>query len=148
NGGDINLTYTFAGFENLTGGISTDSFTFTNAGSVSGAVDGAAGDDTLVGDDDGNIFTITDANTGTLTGKTSGWSNIENLSGGAGVDSFTITGTGEITGDLDAAAGTDTLDYSALAGPVSVNLQTGVASRIGGEFFNIEDFIGSTGSDT
>jgi Ca2+-binding RTX toxin-like protein len=47
NSGDINATTSFNSFENLTGGILSDSFRLAPAGSVSGTVNGLAGADTL-----------------------------------------------------------------------------------------------------
>ena len=38
-------------------------------------------------------------NSGALSGKTSGWSNIEYLSGGAGADTFTLNG-GSLSGTI------------------------------------------------
>src|SRR5205807_5168471 len=60
-----------------------------------------------------------------------------------------FTGAGNITGNLDGGpGGTNTLNYSALSGPISVNLQTSKASNIGGTFSNIANVIGSVGFDT
>ena len=100
-------TSAWSNVENLTGDAGVDTFTFTNAGSLTGAVDGAGGTaDVLTGDADGNAFAITGANSGTLAGKTSAWSNVENLTGDAGVDTFTFTNAGSLTGAVDGAGGT------------------------------------------
>jgi len=58
NGGDATESQ-FREIENLTGGVSSDTFTFTNTGSLTGAIDGAGGLDTLFGDNDGNVFNVT-----------------------------------------------------------------------------------------
>lgn len=98
-------TLTFTGVQNLTGGTANDSYTFTNAGSIAGSITDNGGTDTLVGDDDGNAFVVTGANTGTLATKITGtWSGIENLTGGAGADTFNVTG-GTISGLLNGAGG-------------------------------------------
>ncbi|MEQ8426956.1 MAG: filamentous hemagglutinin N-terminal domain-containing protein [Gammaproteobacteria bacterium] len=98
-------TLTFTGVQNLNGGNNNDSFTFTNAGSIGGNLTGGGGIDTLIGDDDGNAFVVTGANTGTLATKITGtWSGIENLTGGAGADTFNVTG-GTISGLLNGAGG-------------------------------------------
>jgi hypothetical protein len=70
------------------------------------------------------------------------------LNGGSGNDTFRFTGSGSIPGTINGGGGTtNVLDYSALAGPVSVNLQTGAGSHINGGaaggFSNITSFIGS-----
>ncbi len=59
-------TLTFSGIQNVIGGTAADTVRFTNAGSLTGAVSGGAGTNTLVGDDDGNDFTVTGANIGNL----------------------------------------------------------------------------------
>ena len=51
-------------------------------------------------------------------------------------------------GNVDGGGGFNTLDYSALATPVTVNLQAMTATGIGGTFANIAKFIGGTASDT
>ncbi len=139
----------FTNFANLTGGTGADTFTFTNAGSVSGAVDGGAGTDTLVGDADGNAFVVTGANAGTLTGKTSGWSNIENLTGGAGVDTFTINSGATLSGNIDGAGGSDTLTQADGTNAWNINSANGgTVTDVTGTFSNIENLTGGSGADT
>ena len=46
---------TFNSTESLAGGNAADQFTFSNAGSLTGRIDGGGGEDTLTGDDDGNV---------------------------------------------------------------------------------------------
>ncbi|NJK92566.1 MAG: hypothetical protein HC904_12500, partial [Blastochloris sp.] len=96
----------WSNMQSLSGGSGADSFTFNNAGSVTGSVNGAGDVNTLTGDADGNVFVITGVGVGTLAGKTSGWSNVQNLIGGAGLDSFTL-GSGGVIGSVDGAAGAD-----------------------------------------
>jgi uncharacterized delta-60 repeat protein len=55
---------------------------------------------------------------------------------------------GAQAGSIDGGTGTNTLDYSNLSGPVTVNLATGSASDLSGTFSNITHFVGSGGSDT
>src|SRR5207244_2593296 len=71
----------FAGVENLTGGAASDTFTWVAGGSLSGAVSGGLGDDTLVGADLPNTWILTGAGAGTLNGQA--FVGIENLVGGA-----------------------------------------------------------------
>ncbi len=89
-------------------GTDSDSFTFANAGSMTDAVDGGPGTDTLIGDDDGNAFTISGADTGGLSGKMNGFINIENLTGGTGTESFTLEG-GSIAGMISSFGNGDLL---------------------------------------
>src|SRR5262249_56598191 len=64
-----------------------------------------------------------------------------------GPDMFHFASSGSISGNIDGGAGgTNTLDYSALGtATVSVNLQTGKATAIGGTFSNI---TAASGDDT
>ncbi|WP_145362915.1 choice-of-anchor Q domain-containing protein [Stratiformator vulcanicus] len=92
---------TFNDVANLAGTTGDDAFTFENAGSISGSIDGLGGSDTLTGDDDGNVFVVDTAQGGTLTGKIGGtFSGIENLVGGAADDTFTYDRTNGATGDI------------------------------------------------
>src|SRR5206468_1882137 len=70
----------FAGVENLTGGAAADTFIWAAGGSLSGVVSGGLGDDTLVGADTPNTWTLTDVGAGTLNGQS--FTGIENLVGG------------------------------------------------------------------
>jgi autotransporter-associated beta strand protein len=136
---------------NLNGGDGADVFSFTNTGSITGAVDGGAGtNDTLVGDNDGNVFDVTGADSGTLATKMTGWSNVENLTGGTGVDTFTVQAAGSLTGAISALSSTDTLDLSAVAGAsatVAALSNTGASltavTNVGGGATGIDNLIGS-----
>src|SRR5690606_33308491 len=97
---------------------------------------------------DGNVFVISAVNGGTLAGKTSGWSNIEILSGGAGGDSFTFTAAGDLT-SLDGAGGTDTVSYVGSGAVIDVLMSavrdgTVTNGGISFTFSNVEDIDGET----
>ena len=101
--------------------------------------------DTFIGPEAGGTFHISAPNTfdlGPFTG-----SKIENLAGGGGGDSFVMNPGGSLTGRIDGAGGTDTLDYASFGGPVTVNVGSGTANGIGG-FIGVENFIGSGARDT
>src|SRR5438445_815358 len=70
----------FAGVENLTGGASADIFKWMAGGSVSGVVSGGLGNDTLIGADTPNTWTLTGVGAGMLNGQA--FAGIENLVGG------------------------------------------------------------------
>jgi hypothetical protein len=77
------------------------------------------------------------------------FSGITNEKGG-GTDDFRFEG-GSVPGFIDGGPGPGvaSLDYAALAGPVTVNSQAGTASDIGLTFSNINNFVGSaSNSDT
>ena len=149
NSGALNLTTTFSGFNNITGGTNTDSFTLGASGSISGAINGggAGGANTLIGRNADNSWAITGPNTGTL-GETAAapalyvanFSNIQNLVGGTGTDTFTFNNGSSLTGSLNGGLGTDTINLAALA-TVSVTLgATG--------FSNIEQITGNNTAST
>jgi CHAT domain-containing protein len=93
NLGNLDNTFNFSSMENLQGGAGNDRFVFTG-GLLTGTIDGQAGEDTLVADNAPNTFTITSMNTGMITNLNTGFSNIENLEGGADRDSV-ILATGQ-----------------------------------------------------
>lgn len=99
-------TTLFTDVENLTGGAGNDSFTFTALGSITGVVSGLGGVNTLKGDDDGNIFSVTAVDSGLLQGKMTSFNGIQNLIGGDANDSFNINST--ISGSLTGLVGSDT----------------------------------------
>ena len=117
--------------------------TFSNISNFVGSPSTA---DTFTGPTGNNTWSISGTNSGSVAGNT--FSSFENLTGGTGNDTFAFQPGGSVSGNIDGGAGTNTLDYSALAGPVTVNLQTRTASEIGGTFANISNFVGSAGSDT
>jgi Ca2+-binding RTX toxin-like protein len=165
------------GDDTLEGGDGSDSYLFTQAGVSSGW-----GTDTLTdsgGDNDrldfskidvalqatfenDNDVVITDggfqvkgvtlpSTTNTLTINGSG---IEHLKTGEGDDRFVFESSAEFGGDIDAGEGTDTLDYSARANGIVVNLATGSADGVSGlvaedtDDSSIENVIGSAQADS
>ena len=139
----------FTGIENLAGGSGSDSFAFADSASVTGAVTGGAGSDTL--DHSASTAGITiDLSSGTATG-TGGIADIESVVTGAGNDtiigalSATILGTGD---------GNDTLDFSAVtaglaitvhaSGAVSISDGTSSVSNVSG----VENIVGGSATNT
>jgi acrosin len=141
---------TFTNVENLTGGAGADTFRFNNGGTLAGNIDGGAGTDTIVGDDGGRTFTITGAGSGTLSTILGGtFANVENLTGGAGNDTFQFTAPG-LSGNIDGGGGTNTLvgDNSARTFTITGPNSGTVSGLLGGSFSNIENLTGGTGNDT
>ncbi|MGH8415152.1 MAG: beta strand repeat-containing protein, partial [Gammaproteobacteria bacterium] len=113
--------------------------------------------DTLTGNNLTNVWAISGANAGTLTDAngSNSFVGITNLTGGSGNDRFVFITGGSMGGNLVGGGGTDTLDYSGLAGPVNVvltsvsgGLGTGVGTMIGGNFSGIGILKGSaSGAD-
>ena len=136
--------------ENLAGGSGNDNFALAG-GTLTGAVDGGAGTDTLTGDNTANTFNITGANVGTATGVGNGWNNVENLTGGDQVDVFVFDDGASVSGTIDGGNPTtfpgDSLDYSAYTTDVDVNLANGTATGTGG-ITNIEAATGGSGTNS
>lgn len=151
NGGSItDKVVAFTGIEGLTGGIGDDTFTFTNAGTLGSSLVGGGGDDTLVGDDDGNTFTVFGVGLGSMGAKTGDWSEIENLTGGIGDDVFTFVNTGSIAGNVDGGDANDSLTGDSDGNAFTVdgaNAGT-LPGKIGGTFTNVENLNGGAGADT
>jgi hypothetical protein len=96
-------------------------------------------------------FLTIDGSSGTDTWLISSTPNagLATLNGGGGNNTFRFTGSASLTGTINGGSGvSNKLDFSALAGPVSVDLQTGAASPIlggnAGGFSNLNSFLGST----
>ncbi len=138
----------FTNIANLTGGTGTDSFTLAG-GTLSGAIDGGlTGANTLTADNTANTWTITAADAGTVTGVTSGFTNIGNLIGGTGTDSYTLSG-GTLSGAIDGGAGTNSLTGDNVANTWVVNAADGgTVTGITGTFTNIGTLIGGNNADT
>lgn len=132
-------TVSFIDFANITGGTDSDSFSLSS-GTLSGALNGGAGTDTLIGDNTANTWTISGADSGTATGVGS-FANIENLTGNASTDDFLFGASGSLSGIVNGSTNTDTVNYSAVVG--AVNVVIGASG-----FLNIESFVGNNTNST
>jgi len=139
----------------ITGGTEGDKLTidFTNPFStpVSFTDTSASGQDTLGITGGDRTWNITGSNGGTSSGTATGtvtFTGIENLSGGPNNnDTFVFSSGASESGVIDGGSGgTDTLDYSALTSPVSVNLGAGTATATAG-VINIENIFGGSAND-
>lgn len=128
-------------------------FTSPTALPVAGvqAVDFGFNNDQLDGPDFNQVFTLTGTDTGTLEAEGGVYQGViqfsgyEHLSGGTANDRFAFLPLGFVSGDIDGiAGGTNTLDYSNYGSAVTINLSNSTATAIGGNFFNINNFIGYT----
>lgn len=99
-------------------------------------------------------FNITGVNAGsiTLAGlNSSSFSNIQNITGGSGNDSFVFSDGQYVTGNLNGGAGTNALNYSAYSTAINIlstSAQNGTATGIGGTYANMQSFIGNGLSTT
>ena len=133
----------FWGIENLKGSADSDIFTLLSGGSISGLLDGGSGENTLIGEDADNTWTISGAGSGSVEGVA--FSNVENLSGGSGADTFAFSGGSAAS--VDGGAGSDTLDLSADTAGVVVDLSAGTATNAGA-ISSIENVVTGAGKDT
>ncbi len=144
NGGVASLDYSaLLGVVNVN--LLTD--TATDIGTTFSNISNFIGDanpaDTITGP--GGMWTISGTNAGSVAGFA--FSSFANVVAASGPDDFVYQPGGSLSGNLEAGAGgTSTLDYSARTDRVNVNLQTDVASDIGGMFSDISNFIGGTNS--
>jgi hypothetical protein len=131
----------------VTGGTGNDTFVLTNTAPLTAAVaiDGGGGADTLHGPDIANTWQISGANAGSLDGNVS-FASIQNLTGGAGNDTFQFQTGGSLAGKIDGGGGTNALDYSAYQGTILVDLLLNNASLIGQGVFNMANVTGSQGN--
>ena len=136
----------FTNIENLAGGTADDTFTLAG-GTLTGAIDGSTGTDTFTADNVENTFTFTGANSGTITGIGTGFSNIENFIGRTVSDRFLLAG-GTVSGSIDGNTGTDFLTADNVASDFVLTAEnTGTLTGIGQGFSNIENLTGGTGND-
>jgi autotransporter-associated beta strand protein len=111
------------------------------------SVNGAGGNNTLVGPDTANTWKLTGFGAGSV-GKVA-FSQMAILKGGAATDRFQFGAAGRVALLVDGGGGSNTLDYSTDGGAaVLVNLQTQAASRVkggvAGGFNNIQSVVGSS----
>jgi len=125
--GAASQTSSFEGIESLSGAAGDDIFAFTDFGNLSGSIDGSGGTDRVTGDDNGNIFTVTSPNAGTLvesdglTAKVGGgFINVEQLFGGLGADVFNVNDS--LSGDSTAVGVPSRIAINAGAGQDTVTV--------------------------
>jgi hypothetical protein len=121
----------------IEGGTGNDTFNITTIGALTTVLDGGTGTDTVVGANRANDWILGTAESlnSTLT-----FSNIENITGNAGVDTFTFIGTRNPSGTIDAKGGVDiinvatdaTIDYTGAFSLFGVNNAEVVHSQSGG----------------
>lgn len=122
-------TIPFTGFGGLTGGSGADIFTFEADGRMTAGINGFTGNNTIVGSPNDDTVALTSAGAGSITVDVGGtpltttFTNIQNLDG-------------------DDPTMSDTLDYSAFAGAININLATGTATGTT-SITNFETFIGN-----
>jgi hypothetical protein len=99
---------------------------------------------TFVGPNADTTWNITSSNTGNLPGDIT-FLAFQNLTGGAGADTFVFSDGAGVSGTIDGGGGTNSLNYAAYSTTVFVDLQTNTATAVGGSVLNIQNVIGGTG---
>jgi Ca2+-binding RTX toxin-like protein len=148
-GGVGNDTFQFMPGGQITGAINggdgDDVFDFTMGGSVLGTIIGGMGDDTLIGDDANRTWAVTGAGSGNAT-AIGAFDQMENLTGGAGIDTFTLSG-GTLAGTIDGDAGLDVFNADNVMNLFTLNGDDqGTATGIGA-FVRIENLTGNDKDD-
>ena len=137
--------------EALVGGAGNDTFTLASGvPTFNGSITGGGGVDALAATDGTNAWAITGANAGSLNVSTV-FSGITNLNGGSGNDTFTLSGTGHISGLISGGGGIDTLVGNNLINSWLINgANTGTLTDTHGSnaFTGIANLTGSTNNDT
>lgn len=141
-------TAAFSNIENLTGGSAADNFSLSGGGILSGNIDGGAGTNSLsINNGTAATWTINAVNGGSATGL-GGFSNIQNLLGGANADNFIIV-AGSVN-SIDGGAGNNTLTAANGANNTfNINSSnTGSLAGYVGSFSQIQNLTGSTANNT
>jgi hypothetical protein len=109
-----------------------------------------AGSSSLVGSNAGDSWEITGADSGTLSGSAYPnpvtFSNVGSLTAGGGGDYFLFDDGATLSGSVTDLSGTSTLDYTPYTTNVIVDLQTGVATGVGGSVSGILNVTGGSGA--
>jgi Ca2+-binding RTX toxin-like protein len=72
--------------------------------------------------------------------------NFQNITGGAGNDTFAFQTAGRLTGVIDGGGGVNTLTYAAYTGDVIVDLLIHSATGVDGGVSNVQNVTGSNGN--
>ncbi|MGH8399362.1 MAG: hypothetical protein ACRETA_14160, partial [Gammaproteobacteria bacterium] len=107
---------------------------------------------TLISGSGSNIWDITGTNAGDLNGPGNfSFTQVQNLTGGSGADSFTLSGTGNIGGLISGGGGSDTLIGNNLTNAWAItgsNSGTLTDSNGTNNFSGIANLTGGTGNDS
>jgi hypothetical protein len=132
----------------LTAGNGGDTFDVGAApSSTAVTLQGGTGPNTLLGPLTGATFSLTGPNAGGVGTSKLTFSGVGGLTGRGPNNAFSFAPSGSLSGKLIGGTGVNTLDYSAWKAPVSVNLQTNLATATAG-IANIQNVLGGLGNDS
>ncbi len=159
--GDDNFNLAVSGVTNYSfdGGTGVDSFIYSASDNTNYTLDGGAGTDKLDYAKANSNLAVSLSSTGTSTVNgtnygTTTFSNIEQITTGAGNDSFIYSASDTANYTLNGGAGADNLDYAKSASALTVALSsTGVGTVNGANygtttFSNIEKITAGAGNDS
>ncbi|MCK4660995.1 MAG: hypothetical protein KAV82_15850, partial [Phycisphaerae bacterium] len=127
NEGDIDGVFAFSSMENLMGGAAADTFIFDSTGVISGVVDGADGEDTLVFNlTNASDTVVADASVVNRNGQLTAYQDIEALT------LNTLGGLDSVTVNQAASGFPDTVNVNSGDGDdiITVNMTDGAATTI------------------
>jgi hypothetical protein len=134
----------------IKGGRGHDTFKVTALPGAPVRLDGGRGFNTLAGPNGANVWRITGPDAGSLNG-TLIFTSVGGLAGGRSNDTFEFLRGANLSGSIRGGTGVTTLDYSAYAAPVLVNLRTGSATAVGGgaigRLTNVQNVTGGSNDD-
>jgi len=145
---------TFSNIQNIAGNNEDNNFVLAG-GSLTGNIDAGSGTTTITGGSGALVWNITGTNTVSVTGIGGTISNIRNLMGGSGGNTFIFADGATISGSVSGGslANPNTLDFQAYSTPVTVTLSssnqyngTAVNSSSGAiaSYTNINNLEGNT----
>lgn len=111
---------------------------------------GLGGTNTLRGPNQDNTWSIRSSTSGKITPDSGGavlFSDMANLIGGSGIDSFVLDDGAGVTGSIDGGGGGDWLDYTAYSTGVTVNLATNSARGVPNGITGIQNVRGGDSGD-
>jgi hypothetical protein len=130
--GGVSITYGTIKTLNISAGGNDSLTVLSPVPTTTTNFNGGGGNNSLIGANVTNTWTITGTNKGTL-GKVA-FTNVQNLVGGTGNDTYKFSGLSpSLSGTITDSGGANKLDYSLYTGgPISVNLQTFAVSLVNG----------------
>jgi filamentous hemagglutinin family protein len=156
-GGTNTLTLNTGTITTVNGNAGNNTYTI-NGGTIDN-LSGSTTSSVLIGPNGGASWDITGNNAGSLTGTVVGsvgfFTNVQNVTGRNGNDTFYFYDGANLAGNLNGGAGTNTLNYLNYHLPVTINIPGNTATCVGGTISNVQsgsaldgDLIGGDENDT
>jgi hypothetical protein len=135
----------------IVGGLGGNTFDLSQgvATATSVTLHGGGGSNKLIGSNARNSWQMIGADAGLLRGSAYagpiGFDHVGNLTAGSGGDTFLFSDQATLSGSV-MGGGNTTLDYTLYSTSVIVDLQTGIATGVGGSVSGILNVIGGSGA--